>query len=92
MWHASVAFLDMDRGRTALVEELSPSTLRVLMSTAKALLSGVGQLPSCVEAMQLGVHYRRAITDAEYALLPAAWCSILPVHQAGHGIVLEVDT
>lgn len=62
------------------------------MKVAKRLIASVGQLPSCVEQMPLAIHYRRGITDAEYALLPAMWCDLPAVHEGGHGIVLEVDT
>jgi hypothetical protein len=92
VWHASVAALDMKNRRTLSVAEVSESTKRVLIKTAKLLLGGVGQLPSLVEQMQLAIHYRRALTDAEYSQLSASWCSILALHEAGHGLILEEGT
>lgn len=92
MWHASVAVLDLKRGRTALVQDLGDSTKRVIVRVAKQLLEGVGQLPSLVDQHQLAVHYRRAVTDAEWSLLPQQWCAIAAVHEAGVGVILEQDT
>ena len=92
MWHASVATLDMKKRRTLTVEEVAESTRRVLVKTAKLLLEGVGQLPSSVEQMQVAIHYRRALTDAEYSQLAPSWCSIPAVHEAGHGLILEQGT
>lgn len=92
MWHASIAALDYVRRRTLTIEELPHSSRRVLVRVAKALIVDVGQLPSSVEQMHVGIHYRRALTDAEYARLAPAWCSIPAVHEAGRGIVLEVNT
>lgn len=63
----------------------------MLVNTAKLLLVGSGQLPSSVEQMQLAIHYRRALTDAEYLQLVPSWCAIPAVHEAGHGLVLEVN-
>jgi hypothetical protein len=89
VWHASAAALDMNNRRTLTIAEISESTKRVLVKTAKLLLGGVGQLPSSVEQMQLAIHYRRALTDAEYSRLSPQWCSIPAVHAAGHGLILE---
>lgn len=63
-----------------------------MIETAKLLLGGVGQLPSAVEQYTVAIHYRRAITDAEYARLPEAWCQLPAVHQAGRSRVLETNT
>jgi hypothetical protein len=92
VWHSSVAALDMEKRRTLLLDEVSESTKRVLIKTAKFLLSGVGQFPSSVEAMELAIHYRRALTDEEYSQLSPDWCSIPAVHEAGRGKVLEENT
>jgi hypothetical protein len=92
VWHASVAALDIKKQRTLTVAELSESTKRVLIKTAKLLLGGAGQLPSSVEQMQVAIHYRRALTDAEYSALTPSWCSIPAVHEAGHGLILEQGT
>ena len=92
MWHASVAALDMENRRTFQVVQVSDSTKRVMIKAAKLLLGGVGQIPSSVEQMQVAVHYRRALTDEEYARLPESWCSIPAVHEAGRGLVLEENT
>jgi hypothetical protein len=92
VWHASIAALDMRRGRTLAIEEISESTKRVMVKVAKLLLGGVGQIPSSVEQMQLAIHYRRALTEAEYSRLQPSWCSILPVHEGGRGLVLEENT
>jgi hypothetical protein len=82
----------MRRGRTLTILEVSDSSKRVLVRVAKVLLGGVGQIPSSVEAMALAIHYRRALTEAEYARLPESWCAIPPVHKAGRGVVLEENT
>lgn len=74
------------------VEEVSPSTRRVMVRAAKELLAGVGQLPSAVEQFTLAIHYRRAITDEEWRGLPAAWCAIPAIHEAGRGLILEENT
>lgn len=75
------------------VAELSDSTTRVLIRTAKRLIGSVGQLPSAVESMGgLAIHYRRALTDAEYARLSPSWRAIPAVHEAGRGMILETDT
>lgn len=92
VWHASVAILDYEKGRTMLASEASPSTRRMMIRSAKAFLAGVGQLPSSVEQMELAIHYRRAITDEELAGLPQSWRCIPAVHEAGRGIVLEENT
>lgn len=82
----------MKHRRTLTIAELSEPTRRVLVRVSKALISDVGQLPSSVEAMGVGIHYRRAITDEEYARLPSTWCAIPAVHEAGRGIILEENT
>lgn len=82
----------MQKGRTLTTAELSESTKRVAIKAAKSLLTGVGQLPSSVEQMQLAIHYRRALTDEEYSQLPQSWCAIPAVHEAGHGLILEEGT
>lgn len=92
MWHASIAALDIVRQCTVPTAELNPTVVMSLARTAKQLIAGVGQIPSAVELFPVAVHYRRALTDAEYARLPAAWCAIPAVHQAGRGLVLEENT
>lgn len=92
MWHASIAVVDIQKRRTLTIAEISESTKRVLVKTAKLLLGGVGQIPSSVEQMQVAIHYRRALTDEEYAKLPQAWCAIPAVHEAGRGLILEENT
>jgi hypothetical protein len=82
----------MEKRRTLTIVEVSESTKRVLITTAKLLLGGVGQLPSSVEQMQFAIHYRRALTDAEYSQLAPSWCSIPAVHEAGCGLILEEGT
>ena len=89
MWHASIAELDMRRQRTTPAAELAPATKRLIVRAAKALLSDVGQMPSMVEQFVLAIHYRRAVTDLEIALLPEWWCHVPAVHQAGRGLILE---
>lgn len=90
MWHASVAFYE--KGSAKPMDRVSESTRRVLIKTAKLLLSGVGQFPSAVEQMQVAIHYRRALTEKEYAALDPAWCAIPAVHDAGRGVILEENT
>jgi hypothetical protein len=92
VWHASVAVIDMEKRQTTPLARVPDSTKRVLVKVAKFLLGGVGQIPSAVEQMQLAIHYRRALTDKEYAALPEAWCNIPAVHEAGRGLVLEENT
>jgi hypothetical protein len=92
VWHASVAYLDMHRQYTPRILELPPSTVRVIARTAKSLIADVGQFPSSLERVDVALHYRRAITDEEYQRLPAAWCEIPAVHEAGRGIILEENT
>lgn len=89
MWHVSVGILDIKRGAVNPTEFLSESNRRVAIKAAKQFLGDVGQLPSQLEQMALSFHYRRAMSDAEIALLPAWFCSFVPVHNAGHGILLE---
>jgi hypothetical protein len=79
----------MEKRYTKTMDSVSESTKRVAIKTAKALLSGVGQFPSAVEQMQLAIHYRRALTEEEYAALDPAWCAIPAVHDAGRGLILE---
>lgn len=90
MWHASVAA--MGRTRSLFVDEVSDSTRRLLVCTAKRLIADVGQLPSAVEQFDLAMHYRRALTDEEYARLSPAWRAIPAVHEAGRGLILEANT
>lgn len=92
MWHASVAALDMDERRTLTAVEVSESTKRIMGKVAKLLLGGVGELPSSLEQMQVALHYRRSLTESEYAKLPQSWCDIPPVHEAGRGLILEENT
>ena len=82
----------MENRRTLTTAEISESAKRVVIKTAKLLLDGVGQLPSSLEQMELAIHYRRALTDAEYSELAPEWCSIPAVHEAGHGLILEEGT
>jgi hypothetical protein len=90
VWHASVALVGQNR--TLRVDELSESNKRLLITTSKSMLAGVGQIPSAVEAFQLAIHYRRSLTDAELAALPPEWCAIPPVDEGGLGTILERDT
>ena len=92
MWHASVAALDPNGRYLIPVQSLSLSNRRVLIKAAKMLISEVGQMPSSVEQMEIGIHYRRALTDGEYSELSPAWRAIPAVHEAGHGLVLEEGT
>lgn len=85
--------MDMSARRTLPTAVLLPATIRAMISTAKILLGGVGQIPSAVEQMTVAIHYRRSLTDAEYSKLPWEWRAIPAVHQAGHmGVVMERDT
>ncbi len=72
--------------------KLSRSSWLLAVKVAKTLIRDVGQIPSCVEQMAVAIHYRRALTDAEFAKLPAAWCAIPPAHEAGRGIFIEANT
>lgn len=90
MWHASIAVIG--KKRTLSSEEVPESSRRIVIHCAKELLAGVGQFPSSLEQMQIAFHYRRGLTDAEYERLPATWCAIPAVHEAGHGMILEIDT
>jgi hypothetical protein len=92
VWHASVALLNVAKGKTLRVDNLSEMNKAILIETAKSLLCDVGQLPSTVEQFELAIHYRRSLTDVELSGLPAAWCAIAPVDEGGLGIVLERDT
>ena len=92
MWHASVAVLDVERGKTLAIARLSEMNKRIVIATAKAMLRGVGQVPSAVEQFELAIHYRRSLTDEELAGLPNEWCAIPPRDEGGVGIVLERDT
>lgn len=92
MWHASIAALDVIRSRTLTTAEVDLDAKLCMIRTAKALLAGVGQVPSSVELHPFAIHYRRALTDAEYAGLPSAWCAIPAVHEAGRGLILEENT
>lgn len=82
----------MIKRRTLTLAEVSDSAKRVAIKVAKLLLGGVGQVPSSVEAMSLAIHYRRALTEAEYKDLSQSWCDIPAVHDAGRGLVLEENT
>ena len=90
MWHASVAIFGKER--TLFMAEVSRTTRRFQIALGKRLLMGVGQFPSAVEEMTLAIHYRRALTDAEYAALPPMWCALPAVHEAGRGLLLEENT
>jgi hypothetical protein len=92
VWHASVAVLQIEKGKTLPIGRLSDVTKRIAINTAKLLLAGVGMTPSAVEQMDLAIHYRRSLTDEEVAALPASWYAIPPRDEAGMGIVLERDT
>jgi hypothetical protein len=70
----------------------SESTRRVIIKEAKAMLALVGQMPSKLEEYPVSIHYRKAITDEEWKGLPAEWCAIPAVHEAGRGIILEENT
>ncbi len=82
----------MEKRRTLTVDQLSESTKRIVVMAAKDLLHGVGQLPSAVEQVEYAIHYRRALTEAEFAALPEAWCAIPAIHDAGRGLILEENT
>ena len=82
----------MHNQRTLRVDEVSESTKRVLVKTAKLLLGGVGQLPSSVEQMMVAIHYRRALTQEEHERLSESWRAIPAVHEAGRGVILEENT
>lgn len=75
-----------------LMAEVPKWLKRMCILRAKMLLNGVGQLPSSVEQMDIAIHYRRALTDDEIVGLPDAWCAIPPIHEAGHGLILEENT
>lgn len=93
MWHASVAALNGPHDGPTPYATLSPSTQRLLVKVAKILIADVGQLPSAVEHMGgVAVHYRRGLTDEEYALLTPVWRAIPAVHEAGRGTILETNT
>lgn len=92
MWHASVALLDIEKGKTLKVAQLSDVNKAILIGIAKSMLRDVGQIPSSVEQMELAIHYRRSLTDEELAALPADWCAIPAVDGSGNGILLEKDT
>ncbi len=92
MWHASVAVLNIEKGKTLPIASVSEVTKRIALTTAKLLLAGVGQTPSAVEQMELAIHYRRSLTDEEVAALPEEWCAIPARDERGMGILLEVDT
>lgn len=75
-----------------MAADCSPTTRRIQITMAKRLLFGVGQIPSAVELHPMAIHYRRGLTDAEYAALPVSWCNIPAVHEAGRGHILEENT
>jgi len=84
--------LDVEKGKTLKVAQLSDVNKALLVSAAKFMLREVGQVPSSVEQMELAIHYRRSLTDQEFAALPAEWCAIPAVDGGGQGIVLEQNT
>jgi hypothetical protein len=82
----------MVKRETLPISKISESSKRIAIATAKTLLAGVGRLPSSVEQMHVGIHYRRALTEIEYGELSPEWCSIPAVHEAGRGLILEENT
>jgi hypothetical protein len=81
-----------ESGAVVPVDKLSASNRRVLISAAKKLLEGVGEIPSAVEQMELAIHYRRTMSYAEIALLPLSWCEVPAIDEAGNGLLIEKDT
>ncbi len=92
MWHASVALLDVEKGKTLKVAQLSEVNKAILIATAKSMLRDVGRIPSAVEQFELAIHYRRSITDEELTGLPTEWCAIPPRDEGGLVTILEKDT
>jgi hypothetical protein len=92
VWHASVAVQSLALGRTLGVDDLTEGMRATAITAAKGLLAGVGMVPSAVEQHPVAIHYRRSLTVEEYSALPAAWCAIAAIHQAGRGLVLEENT
>lgn len=81
------------RGRgPILTRDLSDTAKAIMSRVAKRLIRDVGQLPSRLELFEVAMHYRRTITDAELAMIPAFWMRLPAVHEAGRGIVLEENT
>ena len=92
MWHASVALLDQFQGTPVPLTRMAPVNRKILIAVARWLLEGVGETPSLLEEMDVGIHYRRVLTDVEYNALPPAWCALPAIDLAGHGKVLEENT
>lgn len=62
----------------------------IAIAFAKELLDGVGGRPAVLEHFNdLAVHWRKSLTDAEYAALPQEWCAMPALDAAGEGVVLE---
>jgi hypothetical protein len=59
MWHASVAALP--------TRKLSATTKRIAITTAKLVLSGVGQGALRVEQTEVAIHCQRSLSDEELA-------------------------
>lgn len=91
MWHASVEWVDRNRGRCRVVTEASTATREIMATVAKELLAGVGCLPSTLELGGYCLHYRKSITEQEEASLDPAWRVIPPDSLAGRGVILEKD-
>lgn len=74
--------------------------MRFLFSSERAVaidlcrqeLAGVGEVPSLLEQLEVAIHYRRCLTEAEIATLTPEWCALPAIDEAGHGKELERNT
>ncbi|MGH3430819.1 MAG: hypothetical protein ACRDQZ_25165 [Mycobacteriales bacterium] len=90
VWHSAVAVVDSRKIHAFPLAKQSDSTIRLMISYAKALLGGVGQIPSALESFESDIHYRRSLTDEELAQIVTSelWEKMQP-QKRGRGTILS---
>jgi hypothetical protein len=76
VWHASVASLDLYRGRPTPVAGWSLDVIRKARRRLADLLGGVGDGGDYWTPGEWAYHLRRRLSDAEIARIPAAWLAL----------------
>ena len=91
MWHASIAYWNLNRSRLVPIERWDNRIKSIASGMAADLLQGVGVEPSRKETRLASYHLRRSLSELEIAGLDRSFATSPAIDHASDGKAVLVD-